>query len=61
MENKTMNLELEKALNLIWDTVDQAREEFWQSEEWAAEHKEIGEAMNLIEQTFAGLYNAKAN
>ena len=56
MKNKTMNLELEKALNLIWGTVDQAREEFWQSEEWAAEHKEIGEAMNLIESTLSNLY-----
>tara|TARA_R100000951_G_scaffold5231_1_gene5771 strand:+ start:207 stop:389 length:183 start_codon:yes stop_codon:yes gene_type:complete len=59
MENKTMNLELEKALKVIWGTVDQAREEFWQSEEWAAEHQEIGDAMKLIEQTLAGLYHAE--
>ena len=59
MTNKTMSVELERALNLIWNTVDQCREELYQSEEWAAESKEIGQAMNLIERKLAGLYHDK--
>jgi hypothetical protein len=57
MTNKTMSVELERALNLIWSAVDQCREEFYQSEEWAAESKEIGQAMNLIERKLAELYH----
>ena len=57
MTNKTMSIELERALNLIWNTVNQCREELYQSEEWAAESKEIGQAMNLIERKLAELYH----
>lgn len=59
MTNKKMNIELEQALNLIWNTVDQCREEFYQSDEWAEESQNIGQAMNLIEHTLAGLYHDK--
>jgi|TARA_R110000751_G_scaffold284960_2_gene389161 hypothetical protein len=59
MTNKKMSIELERALNLIWNTVDQCREEFYQSEEWAEESKEIGRAMNLIEHKLTGLHYDK--
>tara|TARA_R110000823_G_scaffold294121_1_gene412997 strand:- start:720 stop:899 length:180 start_codon:yes stop_codon:yes gene_type:complete len=59
MTNKKMSIELERALNLIWSTVDQCRAEFYQSEEWAEESKEIGRAMNLIEHELTGLHYDK--
>lgn len=49
--NKPMNVEIETALNLIWDVVRQARDEFYGSDDFKTEHKEIGQAMSLIEKT----------
>jgi len=55
--NKAMNVEIESALNLIWDVVQQARDEFYNSDDWEVENKEIGQAMNLIESTLSNLYH----
>ena len=55
--NKAMNVEIETAINLIWDVVQQARDEFYGSDDFKAEHKEIGQAMSLIESTLSNLYH----
>lgn len=59
MNNKPMSIELERALTLIWNTVDQCRAEFYQSEEWSEESKEISRAMNLIEHKLSDLHHAR--
>lgn len=59
MENKTMNAEIEQSLNLIWDCLDHYREDCLGYESDDPKYIEIGKAMNLIEQTLAGLYHGK--
>ena len=52
--NKPINVELETALNLIWDCLDHYREGCLGYEYADPKYIEIGQAMNLIEKTICG-------